>query len=161
SLPHVPSNWPIHSASGHTQNRSNACGVSPFGHPGINARLSTPPGLSQIPTSFIGSYCQGIHRAPFKTYPTNHNGRSYKPQIEQIQHPHPTDARCCHTDTNNHKPSHQTPKGRCKELLYKDARVHYTVTTTTPHQHQPTESQLRGQRQQETMFYTRTPPHTM
>ena len=31
------------------------CGVSPFGHPGINARLSTPPGLSQIPTSFFGS----------------------------------------------------------------------------------------------------------
>src|SRR5699024_3147081 len=111
SLPHVPSNWPIHSASGHTQNRSNACGVSPFGHPGITARLSTPPGLSQIPTSFIGSYCQGIHRAPFKTYPTNHNSQSYKPQIEQTQHPHPTDARCCHTDTNNHKPSHQTPKG--------------------------------------------------
>lgn len=45
-----------------------ACGVSPFGNPGINARLSTPPGLSQIPTSFIGSCCQGIHHAPFNTY---------------------------------------------------------------------------------------------
>ena len=30
-------------------------GVSPFGHPGITVRLSTPPGLSQIPTSFFGS----------------------------------------------------------------------------------------------------------
>ena len=29
--------------------------VPPFGHPGINARLATPPGLSQPPTSFIGS----------------------------------------------------------------------------------------------------------
>ena len=28
---------------------------SPFGHPGITVRLSTPPGLSQIPTSFFGS----------------------------------------------------------------------------------------------------------
>jgi len=29
--------------------------VSPFGHPRINARLPTPQGLSQAPTSFIGS----------------------------------------------------------------------------------------------------------
>jgi hypothetical protein len=44
-------------------------GVSPFGHPGITVRLSTPPGLSQIPTSFIGSRCQGIHRVPLQTSP--------------------------------------------------------------------------------------------
>src|SRR5699024_11782527 len=30
--------------------------------------LSTPRGLTQTPTSFVGSSCQGIHRAPFKTY---------------------------------------------------------------------------------------------
>ena len=41
-----------------------------------NARLSTPPGLSQIPTSFIGSYYQGIHRALLKTYPTTNPERS-------------------------------------------------------------------------------------
>ena len=35
--------------------------VSPFGHPRITARLSTSRGLSQTPTSFIGSWCQGIH----------------------------------------------------------------------------------------------------
>jgi hypothetical protein len=29
--------------------------VSPFGHPRINVRLPTPRGLSQAPTSFIGS----------------------------------------------------------------------------------------------------------
>jgi hypothetical protein len=29
--------------------------VSPFGHPRINIRLPTPRGLSQAPTSFIGS----------------------------------------------------------------------------------------------------------
>ena len=38
--------------------------VSPFGHPRITARLPAPRGLSQAPTSFIGSWCQGIHRVP-------------------------------------------------------------------------------------------------
>ena len=33
----------------------NWCWVSPFGHPRITARLPTPRGLSQAPTSFIGS----------------------------------------------------------------------------------------------------------
>jgi len=35
--------------------------VSPFGHPRITGRLPPPQGLSQTPTSFIGSRCQGIH----------------------------------------------------------------------------------------------------
>ena len=43
--------------------------VSPFGNPRITARLPAPRGLSQVPTSFIGSWCQGIHRAPLKTWP--------------------------------------------------------------------------------------------
>jgi hypothetical protein len=41
--------------------------VSPFGHPRILARLPTPRGFSQAPTSFFGSWCQGIHRAPLLT----------------------------------------------------------------------------------------------
>ena len=41
--------------------------VSPFGHPRITARLPAPRGLSQATTSFIGSWCLGIHRAPLKT----------------------------------------------------------------------------------------------
>ena len=45
----------------------NWCRVSPFGHPGITARLTAPPGLSRPPTSFIGSWCQGIHRSPLTT----------------------------------------------------------------------------------------------
>lgn len=45
------------------------CRVSPFGHPRIKARLTAPRGLSWPPTSFIGSWCQGIHRAPLKTWP--------------------------------------------------------------------------------------------
>jgi hypothetical protein len=43
--------------------------VSPFGNPRITVRLPTPRGLSQVPTSFIGSWCQGIHRAPLLTWP--------------------------------------------------------------------------------------------
>ena len=38
-----------------TRSHEASGGVSPFGHPGITVRLSTPPGLSQIPTSFFGS----------------------------------------------------------------------------------------------------------
>src|SRR5215213_4573993 len=45
------------------------CGVSPFGHPRINARLAAPRGLSQPPTSFIGSWCPGIHRVPSTSWP--------------------------------------------------------------------------------------------
>ncbi len=47
----------------------NDCRVSPFGNPRITARLTTPRGLSRPPTSFIGSWYQGIHRAPLKTWP--------------------------------------------------------------------------------------------
>jgi hypothetical protein len=53
--------------TGHISSR-----VTPFGNPRITARLPTPRGLSQAPTSFIGSWCQGIHRAPLKTLPTQH-----------------------------------------------------------------------------------------
>jgi hypothetical protein len=41
--------------------------VSPFGDPWICGWLTPPQGLSQSPTSFIGSWCQGIHRVLFFT----------------------------------------------------------------------------------------------
>ena len=41
--------------------------VPPFGHPRIKARSPTPRGISQAATSFISSWCQGIHRMPHKT----------------------------------------------------------------------------------------------
>lgn len=44
--------------------RHHSCWVSPFGHPRITARLTTPRGLSRPTTSFIGSWYQGIHRTP-------------------------------------------------------------------------------------------------
>src|SRR3954447_6630879 len=47
----------------------DSCRVSPFGNPRINARSAAPRGLSQPPTSFFGSWCQGIHRAPSLTWP--------------------------------------------------------------------------------------------
>ena len=47
----------------------DSCRVSPFGHPRITARLAAPRGLSQPPTSFIGSWCLGIHRVPLITWP--------------------------------------------------------------------------------------------
>ena len=42
----------------------HGCRVPPFGHPRINARSAAPRGLSRPTTSFIGSWYQGIHRAP-------------------------------------------------------------------------------------------------
>jgi hypothetical protein len=42
--------------------------VSLFGNPRINVWLPTPRGLSQAPTSFFGSWCQGIHRVPLLTW---------------------------------------------------------------------------------------------
>ena len=47
----------------------DSCRVSPFRNPRIKARLTAPRGLSQPPTSFIGSWCQGIHRVPLITWP--------------------------------------------------------------------------------------------
>ena len=38
--------------------------VSPFGNPRINGWSAPSRGLSQPPTSFIGSWRQGIHRVP-------------------------------------------------------------------------------------------------
>ena len=42
--------------------------VSLFGNPRINVWLPTSRGLSQAPTSFFGSWCQGIHRVPLSTW---------------------------------------------------------------------------------------------
>jgi hypothetical protein len=58
------------------------CGVPPFGHPRINARLTAPRGLSQPPTSFIGSWCPGIHRVPLTTWP--HKKPHIRPRKETI-----------------------------------------------------------------------------
>ena len=69
--------------------RHHSCRVSPFGHPRINARLTAPRGITQPPTSFIGSQCQGIHHAPLNTYNTNTKKFSEESEIAyQMQKPH-------------------------------------------------------------------------
>ena len=74
--------------------------VSPFGNPRITVWLSTPRGLSQIPTSFFGSWYQGIHRAPLKTWlqrcsrplcSSQHTGGT--PPHTGANHPHNRDSR--------------------------------------------------------------------
>src|SRR6266851_1831703 len=39
--------------------------VSPFGYLRIKAWLAAPRSFSQLPTSFVASYCLGIHHVPF------------------------------------------------------------------------------------------------
>ena len=48
----------------------HGCGVSPFGHPRIEAWSAAPRGFSQPPTSFIGIRRQGIHRWLFVAWRT-------------------------------------------------------------------------------------------
>ena len=52
---------PMYSAHDH---QGSPGGVSPFGHPRVSL-LPADRGLSQVATSFIASWCQGIHRTPF------------------------------------------------------------------------------------------------
>ena len=74
--------------------RHHSCWVSPFGHPRITARLTTPRGLSRPTTSFIGSWYQGIHRTPLNTY-----NNTYK-QPPPTRNPKATPAR---TECRHHK----------------------------------------------------------
>ena len=81
--------------------RHHSCWVSPFGHPRITARLTTPRGLSRPTTSFIGSWCQGIHRALLHTYNTtsrqNKKQRCSRPLCSsQTTHTNPTHTPATH-----------------------------------------------------------------
>ena len=85
--------------------RHHSCRVSPFGHPRIHARLAAPRGITQPPTSFIGSQCQGIHHAPLNTY-NNKNTN----QFGKIAHQRPGN-QSRPFDARNHYPQikHHTP----------------------------------------------------
>ena len=65
--------------------------VSPFGNPRIEVWLPTPRGLSQAPTSFIGSWCQGIHRVPLLTWQLQIDARVHCAvlKIRAVPAPHP------------------------------------------------------------------------
>ena len=91
--------------------------VSPFGNPRITARLTAPRGLSQPPTSFIGSWCPGIHRVPLTTWP--HKNPTHHPRKEMLCGPtrtliHTRVRRCsrplCSSQRTTRHPPH-TPAG--------------------------------------------------
>src|SRR5690349_24905567 len=80
--------------------------VTPFGHPGITARLTAPPGLSRPPTSFIGPWYQGIHRPPLPTYPHTQHIPTDEPQTPRCSRP-----LCKSQPTTNPPPAtHHTSK---------------------------------------------------
>lgn len=138
--------------------RHHSCRVSPFGHPRIHARLAAPRGISQPPTSFIGSRCQGIHHAPLNTY--KHKNQETKIAKQTRQKPRLLDARNHYSQNKHHTPpprwsdntptphrgenrpvasgpnSVPSPKGRPPEtqsswqLMIKDVVVCKTLCTT-------------------------------
>ena len=120
----------------------NRCWVSPFGHPRITVRLSTPRGLSQIPTSFIGSWCQGIHHAPLKTWPQRCSRPLYNSQTTH-EHQPPNAPTCASqpvppTRTTSHSLFPQDPT-TCRH-------PHTLPPVTNPPHHTPTPTQkLRNQ----------------
>jgi hypothetical protein len=74
----------------------DGCRVPPFGHPRIKALSATPRGLSRPDTSFIGSWYQGIHRAPLNTYTQRTNltrcfSQLLDARIHYPVHKHPTE----------------------------------------------------------------------
>ena len=95
--------------------RHHSCRVSPFGHPRINARLTAPRGISQPPTSFIGSQCQGIHHAPLNTYntkkPKTENQKNYTTTNHTPDPPQKDSPAHVRLDARNHYPQikHHTP----------------------------------------------------
>ncbi len=87
------------------------CWVSPFGHPRITARLTAPRGLTQPPTSFIGSWCQGIHRVLLHTYNTKiKDARVHCPVLKQHTHP-PARHTAQPTPHNTRNQPHDTTDG--------------------------------------------------
>jgi len=105
--------------------RHHSCRVTPFGHPRIHARLTTPRGISQPPTSFIGSQCQGIHHAPLNTYNTKPKvlNKTLKIAHQQTNKPttetcgeHTLAARCSQPLSTNQTP-HPTTKARRQPVL--------------------------------------------
>src|SRR3954466_15129634 len=95
--------------------------VSPFGHPRIHARLTAPRGITQPPTSFIGSQCQGIHHAPLNTYNTK-NQKIYELKNSEIGHQQHTPTkrpviRCSQPLSTNQTP-HPTTKDEATTKTY-------------------------------------------
>ena len=97
----------------------NWCEVSPFGHPRINALLTTPRGLTQSHTSFIGSACQGIHHTPVEK---TQQAKNTKTKIEQTKKK--KDARVHYTVLTQHTP---TTTGTHKRCCDRRSRTRHTI----------------------------------
>src|SRR6201996_3700607 len=80
----------------------DGCRVPPFGHPRIKALSAAPRGLSRPDTSFIGSWYQGIHRAPLHTYTRMKSSRYSTLQSSNLK------TRCSHPLSSSQTP-HRTP----------------------------------------------------
>ncbi len=94
--------------------------------------MTAPRGITQPPTSFIGSQCQGIHHAPLNTYNTK--------QLKIL-------GRIKNCIINAHK-QHPPPQGkpaplyaRCSQPLSTNQTPH---PTTKAGQQQPTPNRIRG-----------------
>ncbi len=136
--------------------RHDSCRVTPFGHPGITARLTAPPGLSQPPTSFIGPWYQGIHHLP---YTTSTKPRQNTPPTPQPSKPTPTQ-RSKPAPELQHQAARQklTQKTRCsRPLCTSQPTTNHTHTTNTNPQQgavcppsmiktNPTPTQKQGER---------------
>src|SRR6476620_5849986 len=118
-FPALPPNW-LYIHQQVTRHHSRR--VSPFGHPRIHARLTAPRGISQPPTSFIGSQCQGIHHAPLHTYNTKTN---FKRKI-----------------AHQHTQKTPTPKGGDHHACQMLATTIHKSNTTPHHQSEATTSKL-------------------
>ena len=108
--------------------RHHSCWVSPFGHPRISARLTAPRGISQPPTSFIGSWCQGIHHAPLNTY--KHKNQFKESKLHHNKHDRPPrenaailDARIHYPVLKHHTPSHNPTTNRSGTTTHLPVRL--------------------------------------
>ena len=146
------------------------CGVPPFGHPRINARLAAPRGLSQPPTSFIGSWCPGIHRVPLPTWPHNtthpphptpgqprDQARTGGPQLNTRVRRKML-ASTVQFSTTHQQPPHHTPPARAPARRYETGTA--LTETATPPPHRGRACSLRTQQRAYHQHHpTSHPPH--
>ena len=96
--------------------------VPPFGHPRIKARSPTPRGISQAATSFISSWCQGIHRMPHKT--THNKKHAHTPATGRARGPHAPPHAPRRTQDKTRRGDARRQQ-RCSQPLYKSQTTHH------------------------------------
>ena len=130
-FPALPPNW-LYIHQQVTRHHSRR--VSPFGHPRIHARLTAPRGISQPPTSFIGSQCQGIHHAPLNTYNTKPKNESPTHTPERMHAGIRKIAHQTHKQTHHRKTAVSTRLlPRCSQPLSTNQTPHPTTKVRRQH----------------------------